>query len=222
MKKERRLVLTSIIGIMIAILLMTPSVAIAVDGPGTVDIQADSSDTVTGIGDPFTLTVTAHCGAQNIDGSDTYLTFDPALLQVTTAPTLGAGWMAITNTYDNGTGYIEIDTFAFTPVNGDVELYSVGFTVQHDSGTAAMVLVEPAAFPATGGQWTVVWDTGSSDITGDINGAGYRLPTPGDVDPLPIAPVPEIITIALLAIGLLALGGFLWYRKRTRTCPLTT
>jgi len=36
--------------------------------------------------------------------------------------------------------------------------------------------------------------------------------TPGFSDPVP--PVPEIITIVLISIGLIALGGYVWYRRR--------
>ncbi len=74
-----------------------------------------------------------------------------------------------------------------------------------------MALVESALFPPSDPHVTYADNFSDPNVTGAINGAGYRIA--GPVELLPIAPIPEIITIVLLAIGLLAIGVYVWYRR---------
>lgn len=51
------------------------------------------------------------------------------------------------------------------------------------------------------------------ETAGQLN-PGEGATTPGFSEPVPVAPIPEIITIVLVSIGVIALGGYVWYRRR--------
>jgi YqxM protein len=77
------------------------------------------------------------------------------------------------------------------------ECYDVSFTfdASHGSGDQyGFKAYQRCGHPGTG----VLWITSDED-TGE-----------------PCPPIPEIATIGLLSIGLLALGGFVWYRSQRR------
>ncbi|MDY6912256.1 MAG: GEVED domain-containing protein, partial [Chloroflexota bacterium] len=57
-----------------------------------------------------------------------------------------------------------------------------------------------------------------------LSNNGDLLPTgfapDGEVEDYPVAPIPELSTIILMSMGLLSLGGIMFWRRKTRPQPV--
>lgn len=75
---------------------------------------------------------------------------------------------------------------------------------------------------------TMMWDQVDPNFLIDINGTTYsqvQLSGWGELDPLlgveePAPPIAEILTIVLISMGLIALGGYVWYRRHRAKAAL--
>ena len=75
-----------------------------------------------------------------------------------------------------------------------------------DPGNFGLVLTDNVATPLPGAPFGF----------GTLDGAGSLNP-PGST---PTPPIPEIITIVLISIGLIAIGGYIWQRRRHQQAAL--
>lgn len=144
----------------------------------------------------------------------------PAVGDVTiTQPAAGAfgtamGWMNMPGSYsDTGAG-LTINMMHFgvaNPADGDI--------------LANISYVAPP-----GG--TVIWDELNGGFVCDINGTPlsgavlyasnnlYLNGAPAFPPGSPAPPIPEIVTIVLISIGLISLGAYVWYRRRNQQAVL--
>ena len=130
--------------------------------------------------------------------------------------------------YASGSGYsasTAYDVYIYpSPIADDTALGSLG-TSPSDSGWKAADITTDGSgdFSATS-----IWDTtgfGGSETEWDVivvpdgdttfNEEDDACDTLGSTAGM-VAPVPEIATIVLVSLGLLAIGGFVWYRRRQR------
>jgi hypothetical protein len=124
---------------------------------------------------------------------------DYDMLTWTATPNLPGGWMSF-GAGDNG---------------GDVYFHMTVFSTGNDFADGTLLGSFDSAVPGSlgfdytnGGFLFAVDGVGQSGLV--LNGGGNLAPIDGD----PAWPVPEIITIVLVATGLIALGTYAWYRRR--------
>ncbi len=131
-------------------------------------------------------------------GNPATTTVDPS---ITFAITNDMMVMDVTDNQDNLDGTLHISGFdIFTPPN----------TIAAPTLIASITTSAPTQlWWETGNPLFEINNNGSNYNGSEMNGNGWLIPEP----PAGELPVPEIITIVLVSLGLIALGGYIWYRK---------
>ena len=111
-----------------------------------------------------------------------------------------------------GTGNINADPLFFDPTNGDFRLTAKSPGLDAGNNTAVPVgITEDFEGESRMIDDPTVADTGNGTAPIVDMGADERSASG------PIAPIPEVATIVLMGVGLVALGGFVWYRRQKAT-----
>lgn len=142
---------------------------------------------------------------------------------------VGPGWTGVNNCAplnstvigDHPAPVIEVAVGAQSPAPGTTLTLTDGFVMATLTAPAPTTLGFDFAsaffqvFDLNG----VLMVTGATMDSGGLDSQGdptYLAPAGGG----PAPPIPEIITIVLISIGLISIGGYIWYRRRHQQAVL--
>ena len=113
-------------------------------------------------------------------------------------------------------GQIQLTPMAFSNI-GLVDGFVIGTVTVTAGGPITLAFENNPSF-----NWSEV-DAGGNPVNdpglngwqyADLEAAGEPDLIPGGSGPVPAPPIVEIVTIVLVAPGLAAIGGYVWYRRR--------